>query len=162
MTKETYIVSKSYQLQRFCGKGGWTYALIPEIPQNPKNPFGWVIVKGWIDDYELSQVKLMPMGNGQLFLPVKASIRNKIHKSAGDIVFIELALDDSVVQIPDELLDCFSEAPKSVLKTFMSFTQGQQKAYIDWIYEAKMEETKALRIARMIKRVEMGMTFGDE
>ncbi len=162
MARENYITSKTYQLQRFCGKGGWTYALIPEIKQNPKNPFGWVVVKGWIDDYELKQVKLMPMGNGQLFLPVKASIRKKIHKSAGDIVFIELALDDSSVQIPDFLLDCFSEEPKQILKTFLSFTQGQQKTYIDWINTAQKEETRAQRIATMMERLEMGRVFGEE
>jgi len=95
MAKEDFIVSKIYQLQRFCGKDGETYALIPEIKHNPEYPFGGVVVKGWIDDYELKQVQLMPMDNGPLFLPVKESIRNKIHKSAGDMVFIELALDAS-------------------------------------------------------------------
>ena len=157
MSKNNPITSKTYLLQRFCGKGGWTYALIPEIAQNAKNPFGWVVVKGRIDDYELNQVKLMPKGDGQLFLPVKASIRKKIKKQAGDTVFIELFLDDSRVQIPQELLDCFSEEPKHLLKTFRSFTQGQQKAYIDWIYAAKKEETKALRIAKVMERVTLGL-----
>lgn len=161
MTDKLPFTSKTYQLQRFCGKGGWTYAIIPEIKQAANNPFGWVVVKGWIDDFELKQVKLMPLGNGQLFLPVNASIRNKIHKSAGDIVFIELSFDDSLVEIPKELLACFSEEPKHVLETFLSFTQGQQKSYIDWIYAAKKEETKVLRMAKTIERVTAGLTLSE-
>jgi len=162
MTEERPFTSKTYQLQRFCGKGGWTYAVIPEIEPNAKQPFGWVVVKGWIDDYELKQVKLMPLGNGQLFLPVKASIRNKIHKSAGDIVFIELYRDESLVEIPKEIMDCFSEEPAHVLETFRRFTQGQQKAYMDWIFSAKTENTKALRIAKMLERVALGKPLAEE
>ncbi|MFT5385881.1 MAG: hypothetical protein ACI81W_003292, partial [Saprospiraceae bacterium] len=64
MKKEKPLVNKKYLLQRFPGKGGWTFAEIPEILQNKKAPFGWVCVKGFIDDYELKQYKLMPMGNG--------------------------------------------------------------------------------------------------
>ncbi|HHB79372.1 MAG TPA: DUF1905 domain-containing protein [Saprospiraceae bacterium] len=159
MSEDTPIVSKAYQLQRFCGKGGWTYALIPEIKPDSSNPFGWVVVKGLIDDCQLSQVKLMPMGNGQLFLPVKAEIRRKIHKNAGDIVFIELYMDDSAIHIPDEILECFKEEPESVLNTFLSFTAGQQKSYLDWIQAAKREETRVGRIATMIERVSMGLTL---
>ena len=39
----------------------------PEIPASSQNPFGWVRVKGFIDDYYFSNYHLMPMGNGQLF-----------------------------------------------------------------------------------------------
>jgi hypothetical protein len=77
---ETPLVNGDYLLQKFPGKGGWTYAAIPEILQNKKNPFGWVKVKGSVDGYELKQYKLMPMGEGRLFLPVKAAIRKKIKK----------------------------------------------------------------------------------
>lgn len=75
------LVNKKYLLEKFHGKGGWTYARIPEILQNKKNTFGWVKVKGSIDGYEIKKCHLMPMGNGKLFLPVKAAIRKGNQKT---------------------------------------------------------------------------------
>lgn len=86
MNLEKPLLNKEYLLQKFPGKGGWTYAVIPEVLQNKNNPFGWVKVKGSIDDYELKHYKLMPMGNDKLFLPVKAGIRKIIKKQAGEIM----------------------------------------------------------------------------
>ncbi len=71
------LVDKEYLLQKYPGKGGWTYAAIPEVLQDKHAWFGWVRVKGFIDHHELKNYRLMPMGNGSLFLPVKAEIRKK-------------------------------------------------------------------------------------
>ncbi|MEM8525378.1 MAG: YdeI/OmpD-associated family protein [Bacteroidota bacterium] len=159
MNEEIPLVDSQYLLQKFPGKGGWTYAEIPEILQNKNNPFGWVKVCGNIDDFELKPYKLMPMGNGKLFLPVKAAIRKKIQKQAGDYVHIILYSDESELEIPVEILECFENEPKKVLENFLSFSEGQQKAYLDWIYGAKTEETKANRIVRMMERVEKKLGF---
>jgi hypothetical protein len=74
------LVDKLFKLERFPGKGGWTYARIPQILPSTDQPFGWVKVRGSIDGYEIDKYHLMPMGNGKLFLPVKADIRKKIKK----------------------------------------------------------------------------------
>ncbi len=161
MEKETPLVNSNYLLKKFPGKGGWTYAEIPEILQNKNNPFGWVKVKGSIDGFELNQYKLMPMGNGKLFLPVKAAIRKKIGKQEGDMVHIILYADESNLEIPEEIMECFNNEPKEILENFLAFPEGQQKAYIDWIYEAKTEETKARRIVEMIERVDKKVGFYD-
>ncbi|MCR9286337.1 MAG: YdeI/OmpD-associated family protein [Bacteroidetes bacterium] len=159
---ETPLVNGDYLLQKFPGKGGWTYAAIPEILQNKKNPFGWVKVKGSVDGYELKQYKLMPMGEGRLFLPVKAAIRKKIKKEAGDYVNIILYADKSSIKIPDEIVDCFQDEPSKVFETFLSFTEGEQKAYLDWIYEAKTDDTKANRILKMMERLKRKLKFYDK
>lgn len=156
--KEQVLVDQEYLLEKFPGKGGWTYARIPEVLQNPSAPFGWVTVKGWIDDYELRQFKLMPMGDGQsLFVPVKAAIRKKIGKQAGDYVRIVLYPDHSELEIPEEILDCFANEDPALFETFKSFTQGQQKAYLDWIDAAKREETRVNRIVEMMERLVEGL-----
>lgn len=162
MKKKKPLIDKKYLLAKFPGKGGWTYAAIPEILQNKENPFGWVTVRGTIDGYELKQYKLMPMGNGQLFLPVKAQIRKRINKEAGDFVHIILYPDVSSVEIPKEILECFEMEPPSSLETFLSFSEGEKKVYLDWIYSAKKEETKAERIAKMMERLEKGLKFYDK
>ncbi len=161
MKEEKPLVDKKCLLEKFPGKGGWTYAAIPEILQNKEKPFGWVTVKGKIDDYELKQYRLMPMGDRQLFLPVKAQIRKKIKKEAGDFVHVILYSDESSVETPKEILDCFAMEPKAVLKTFLNFSEGERKVYLDWIYSAKKEETKAERIASMMERIEKGLKFYD-
>ena len=155
------LVNKSCLLQKFSGKGGWTYTEIPEIPQDKKAPFGWVRVQGSIDGYPIRQYKLMPMGNGHLFLPVKAEIRKKIGKQAGEWVQVVLALDDSPLEIPDELLMCFMDAPEAYA-FFQTLSESNQKYYIDWIYEAKQVETRVNRIAKALDRLERGMKFYDE
>ena len=53
------LVNNDYILEKFPGKGGWTYAAIPEIIQNKSNPFGWVNVRGFIDNYEIQHYKLI-------------------------------------------------------------------------------------------------------
>ena len=84
------LVNKEFLLRKFPGKGGWTYAEIPEILQNKNTPFGWVKVKGSIDSYSLKQYKLMPMGNGKLFLPVKAEIRKKLSLAEDDLLAVTI------------------------------------------------------------------------
>ncbi|UII79163.1 YdeI/OmpD-associated family protein [Flagellimonas sp. CMM7] len=159
MKKEKPLVNQEYLLQKFPGKGGWTYAAISEVLQNKNTPFGWVKVRGSIDGYTLNQHKLMPMGNGQLFLPVKAAIRKKINKTNGDYVKVILYADHSSFEIPDEILECFKNEPEQLLTTFHSFAEGSQKAYIDWIYNAKTDETKAIRILKMMDRLSKGLKF---
>jgi hypothetical protein len=146
------LVNQSYLLQKFQGKGGWTYALIPEVAQNKTNPFGWVKVRGSIDGVEISKYHLMPFGNGQLFLPVKASIRKQIKKEVGDTVWVCLYADDEPFQAPAELLECLA-TEEAALTFFQSLSESEQNNYVKWIYEAKKEETKATRIVKTIERL---------
>lgn len=149
MKTEQPLVNQKYQLSKFKGKGGWTYAPIPEIAQDKHAHFGWVRVKGTIDDFEIKNYHLMPMGNGSLFLPVKAEIRKKIGKKEGDWIHVILFADTSPVEIPEELLLCLKE-DKEAYDTFLSYSQGNQKEFIDWIYSAKTIETRVDRIAKSL------------
>jgi uncharacterized protein YdeI (YjbR/CyaY-like superfamily) len=94
----------------------------------------------------------MPMGNGQLFLPEKAEIRKKIGKTEGDWVIVVLYADNSPREIPEELLVCLIDDPIAH-QTFLSLPDSDQRAYIDWIYSAKKEDTKIERIARTIDKL---------
>ena len=148
------LVDKDYMLQKFEGKGGWTYVEIPEIPM-PKTPFGMLKVRGMIDDYEFSNYNLMPLGNGNLFLPVKAEARKKIKKEYPDMVHVILYTDETPLIIPQELLLCMRDEP-GVSEKFEEYTGGQKKAFIDWINSAKTEQTKIDRIAKTITMVQNG------
>ena len=151
------LVDREAQLERFPGLGGWTYVPTPEIRQNPQAPFGWVVVKGWIDNCELRRFKLMPMGEGRLFLPVRAAIRKKIKKEAGDWVKIVLYAEQSSTALPEELVACFQNDPQKTYQTFCGFSRSQQKAYLDWIYGARKVDTQIGRIATMMDRLSRGL-----
>ncbi len=146
------LISQRFLLEKYPGKGGWTYARIPEIPPDKHAPFGWVRVRGSIDGFEIKNYHLMPMGDGMLFLPVRAEIRKKIRKEAGDWVHIILYPDNDPVDIPEELLLCLSEEPGAKDK-FLQLTSGKQKEYIDWIFAAKREETRVRRIVQLLENL---------
>lgn len=146
-------VNHKYLLKKFKGKGGWTYAEIPEIKPQKNMPFGWVQVSGWIDDYKLEKIKLMPMGNGCLFLAVKASIRKAIKKQAGDEVRVQLWLDESDIEIPKEIIDCLTIESNLLYNKFLNLPNSNRKAYLDWIYSAKTEITKTKRILMMLEKL---------
>jgi hypothetical protein len=153
---EKPLVNKKYLLEKFQGKGGWTFAKIPEILQDKKAHFGWVKVRGTIDGYEIRKYHLMPMGNGKLFLPVKAEIRKKIKKKEGDWVHVILYPDTEPLEVPDEMQLCLEDEPKAH-KFFKSLSESEQKFYIQWIYSAKKEETKIDRMAKTINRLLRGL-----
>lgn len=149
---EKPLVNKKYLLEKYPGKGGWTFARIPEIPQNKNAHFGWVKVKGSVDGIEIRKYNLMPMGDGKLFLPVKAEIRKKIKKEAGDTVHVILYPDNEPTEVPEELKLCLKSEPK-VLKFFNSLNDNEKQSYIKWIYSAKTEDTKVSRIAATIEKL---------
>ena len=146
------LVNKKYRLEKFDGKGGWTFARIPEILQDKHAHFGWVKVRGTIDGFEIRKYHLMPMGNGMLFLPVKAEIRKKIKKDVGDLVHVILYPDNEPLEVPEEMLLCLRDEPKA-LTFFNSLSESERKFYIEWIYSAKREETKVDRMAKTIDRL---------
>ncbi len=148
------LADKEYLLEKFPGKGGWTYAIIPEIPPDPHSPFGWVKVKGSIDGYEINNYHLLPTvkGTGQVFLSVKAEIRKKIKKDAGDYVHIVLYPDNDPLEVPEELLLCLQDDTEA-WQFFNSLNKSEQHKYVKWIYSAQTDHTKVERIAKTLVRL---------
>lgn len=153
------LVVKKAQLEKFPGKGGWTFVRIPEIPQAKNNPFGWRKVKGFINEVEIKQYHLMPLGNGQLFLPVKTAIRKKIKKEEGDWINVVLYSDNDPLEIPHEFIDCLQDAPLA-WQHFQQFSPAEQKKFIDWIYAVKKEELRIERMAKAITKISKGEKSG--
>lgn len=146
------LVNKKYLLEKYPGKGGWTYARIPEIKKDKKAHFGWVKVRGTIDGVEIRKYHLFPIKDSGMFLPVKAEIRKKIKKQEGDYVHVILFPDNEPEEIPEELLLCLKEEP-AALKFFNSLTESERNYYVQWIYSAKKEETKIERMAASINKL---------
>lgn len=150
------IVDSKYKLEKHAGKGGWTYAHITEMHQDKNTAFGMIRVSGNIDAYKLDKCTLMPMGNGQVFLPVKADIRKYIGKKEGDWVHIVLYKDNSPFIAPTEFLLCLDDEPRAS-NFFNALSESEKRFYINWIYSAKKEDTKINRIAKTIDRLNNGL-----
>lgn len=152
------LIKGTFLLEKFPGKGGWTYARLPEIEPDKNSPFGWRRVRGTIDSHEISAYHLMPMGNGELFLPVNAQIRKKIKKEAGDTIEVELYRDDLPTEIPQELLAIINDE-RDLADNFQLYTDSEKKAFVDLIYAAKHEETKARRMAKVLQCIAIKETL---
>jgi hypothetical protein len=162
---EKPIVDKQYLVEKRTAKSGfkysnWTYVVISDFPPERKARGGTAKVRGFIDSYELKQYNLLPMKDGCMLLPLKAAVRKKIGKGEGDYVHVILYPDDSLVDIPDEILACFLDSPKAY-HFFLSLSESNQKYYLDWIEDAKKTDTKVERILKAMTRLEKGLKFYD-
>lgn len=158
---EKFLINNTFVLQKYPGKGGWTYAAIPKLKPAKTKAFGMLKVKGKIDGYEFKGFHLMPMKSGHLFLPVRAEIRKKIKKQAGDTVLICLMEDHDSFEIPVEFLSCLKDDPQAE-RHFLKFSEAEKSNYVKWICSAKKEETKIQRMAECLKRLSKNMKFTDK
>ncbi len=143
-----YNFDKEVLLKKFPGKGGWTYAELEGIQAAKSSTFGWTEVSGWIDTFELLQYKLMPMGEGRLFLPVKTEIRKKIKKEAGETVHIKLRYIDATTE-NEEIYDCLKDVP-GVFEAFNKLSQKEKDEQLQKINASKHDEEKIQRIEALI------------
>jgi len=157
---EKPLVDKQYLLEKFPGKGGWTFAEIPDI-QIGNRAFGMLKVKGSIDGFEVTNSHLMPLGNGNLMIPIKTEIRKKIKKEVGDWVHIILYANDEPLVTLEDFLLCLHDEPEA-LRFYQSLNENEQQDYIKWIFSAKAEQTKVERIAKTLDRLVNNQKYNKE
>ena len=145
------LIEGTFILEKMPGKGGWTFIKLPAVSADYKGKWGTVKVSGSIDDYKLGSIGLMPIKNGGLFLPVKAEIRKSIGKQEGDWVKIVFYPDEPSIPIatPEDLLLCLQDEPDAY-QTYLSYTQAEQEAFLNWIAEASHDDARVQRIVRTI------------
>lgn len=153
-------------LLQFAEKGektGWTYLSIPadiaqEIKPNNKLSFR---VKGFLDGVSISGLALLPMGEGDFILPVKAALRKALGKRKGAMVKIQLEIDlDFKIEMPKDLAECFSDEPEA-LHNFNQLPKSHQHYYFKWINGAKTEATRTKRIAATLNASSKGLGYGE-
>ena len=148
------LVQGRFPVERFPGKGGWTYVLLPPLAFRQNLPFGWVVVDGVIDDVRLRQVKLMGMGmgggGGRHFLALNAALRKRLKKGPGDEVTLRLEESVTTAELPNELLACFAEAPKKAYTNWLALPATTRKRHLDRIYAIADLDRRAERIVVLL------------
>jgi hypothetical protein len=133
-------------------KTGWSYIEIPadlaqQLKPGNKKSFR---VKGMLDGLAVSGLALMPMGEGNFILALKADIRKALRKNAGAMLHVKLEPhDDFKIEMPDDLKECMDFEPEA-WDFFNSLPGSHRNYFIKWINEAKTSETRAKRIVNMV------------
>jgi hypothetical protein len=100
---------------------------------------------------------LIRMGTPNHILLILKEIRQKIGKSIGDEVKIDLQedLEPRIIELPADLQDALSYAPQA-RENFNRLSYTHQKEYVHWINEAKRDETRLKRVQQTIAMLTQG------
>src|SRR5689334_352940 len=100
---------------------------------------------------------LVRMGGEHHILIVLKGIREQIGKTFGEKVkvVVEADVEPRVIEIPKELLKLFKKE-KSAKLFFDKLSYTHQKEYVQWINEAKQDETRQRRILKTIEMLNDG------
>jgi hypothetical protein len=143
-------------------KTGWSYIEIPaDIAQQmkPGNKKSFR-VKGMLDGFAVSGMALMPMGEGNFIMALKADVRKAIHKNAGAMLQVRLEVDnDYKIEMPDDLKECFEFEPEAN-DFFNSLAKSHREYFLKWINDAKTSETRAKRIINTVNAMLRKWDYG--
>lgn len=160
------MIELTEMLLQFGQKGektGWTYLSITaniaqEIKPNNKLSFR---VKGFLDHVPVNGLALVPMGEGDFILPVKAALRKALGKQKGAMVKMQLEEDkDFKFEMPQDLAECFADEPQA-LANFNMLPKSHQHYYFKWINEAKTDATRTKRLAETLNAASKSLNYGE-
>ncbi len=141
-------------------KTGWSYIEIPaetagELKPDTKVSF---MVKGKLDSVPINSVSLLPMGNGNFIMALKADLRKKLRKNKGAMLKVQLERDDAPYAINEDFMQCLNDSPVAA-SNFGQLTGSHQKYFSKWIESAKTNTTKAKRIAQAVEAMELNLSY---
>ena len=157
----TYTTS-ILQFDKHGEKTGWSYIEVPadiaeQLKPGCKKSFK---VKGKLDGYSISQVSLLPMGNGIFIMPINAAMRKGTGKKKGAMLKVQLAEDKKEYELNTDLMECLADEP-AAMAFFKTKNQSFQNYYSKWVESAKTEATKAKRIAMAVSSLAKKIEFGE-
>lgn len=159
------MITHQAEIEKFDAMGektGWSYVFIPkavanQIKPGEKKSFR---VKGKIDGVEVSGIALLPMGEGDFIIALKADLRKKLKKEEGATVSLSLVFDaDFKVEMPDDLEICLAD-DEHLMRQFLSMPKSHQNYFINWLNSAKTEATRTKRIIMIIEAMTKQYDYG--
>jgi Bacteriocin-protection, YdeI or OmpD-Associated/Domain of unknown function (DUF1905) len=128
------------------------------LPFDPKTNWGKVRapVRGTIDGYPFTTT--VARYGGVDYLGFRREVRKAAGVKVGDRVTIEVGLDTEkrVVTVPGDLAAALAHG--RARKVFQGLSYTHQKEYVDWVEEAKREQTRKTRIGRTVEMLKEGVT----
>jgi hypothetical protein len=94
---------------------------------------------------------------GGRYLPLNRTNRAAAGVAAGETVSVELESDDEppTVDVPEDLQAALAGDTEAAA-AFERLSYTHRREYVEWITEAKREETRARRIAKTVERLREG------
>ena len=141
-------------------KTGWTYIVVPadvaeQIKPNNKKSFR---IKGKLDNYKISGVALIPIGNGNFIIPFNESMRKATGKRKGAMITINIEEDKAPLKLNEDFMICLNDEP-AALKHFNSLPGSHRNYFSKWIDSAKTEETKTKRIVMAVSALSRNLGY---
>jgi hypothetical protein len=157
------MISFNTVIQKFDQQGektGWTYIevsreLIEKIKPGQKQSFR---VKGKLDNYSISAIALLPMGDGHFIMPLNASMRKAVGKRKGAMLKVQLTEDKQGYIMNRDFMDCIKDDP-AAKKFFSQLPGAHQRYFSKWIDTAKTEPTKVKRIMMAVNALAKGWGY---
>ena len=136
--------------------GAWSCL---EIPFNVEKEWGSrarVSVSGTINGFAFRS-SIFPDGKGGHTMMVNKAMKEGGNAGAGDSVTVEMAPDAKprTVAVPKDFKSALAGSAKA-RATFEGFSPSHKKAYVDWIMQAKREETRTSRISKAVAMIAAG------
>jgi hypothetical protein len=127
------------------------------LPFDPKEEWGRVRapVRGTIDGHPFTTT--VARYGGVDYLAFRREVREAAGVEVGAPVTIEVELDTSerVVNVPEDLTAALAAA--GLRETFDGLSYTHRKEYVEWVEEAKREETRRKRVARTVELLSEGV-----
>jgi hypothetical protein len=157
------MLEQEYEIFKYGNMGektGWTFLEIDckeaeQLKPGTKTSFR---VKGFIDHVEIKQLALMPVGEGNFILPLKADLRKRLGKEQGAKVRVRLEEDKSEFRLSEDFEVCLGDIP-AAKDFFETLSPGHRRYFSNWIESAKTIETKSKRISQAIYGLSNGMGY---
>lgn len=156
------FTTKILQFGAMGEKTGWSYIRISAamaqklLPGNKKS----FRVKGKLDEVPIEKMALLPLGEGDFIMALKASVRKALRKQKGATLRVELEVDKAVIKPPRELMECLADEPEA-LAYFNTLPKSHQNYFGGWVRQARMEGTRTKRIACVVDAMTKKMNFGE-
>jgi hypothetical protein len=117
---------------------------------------GRVPVKATFDDVAYTG-SLVAMDGGAHVIGVLKAIREQLGKQVGDSVDVVLTLDAAprTVDVPTDLASAIA-ASDAASASFASLSHSHRREYVQWVTEAKRDETRRRRIEQTVQRLSEG------
>ncbi|MCB1755802.1 MAG: DUF1905 domain-containing protein [Gammaproteobacteria bacterium] len=118
---------------------------VPEEITRALGTKGPLLVKACVNESKPFQVSLFPVGGGQHYIRIKASIRKLTKTKMGDHIRLSfVVVDPGDVEIPDDLMKMLTT--EGVADAFMAIPPGKRNFIIRRIQEAAKPATREKRI----------------